>query len=158
MPRRPGRRPRARGDKTPPATALHDEVSGHSNVGATTWHQDIVALLEDADDTNQVTVWLAITEATIENGCLTSIAGSHREGPKVHCSNLATARAPQVPDKVMAGREGTPLPFGKADPQSELRDPQAWGDAGDAARDAVLSGRFTGRIFEDRRWNAAAVC
>ena len=56
----------------PPATALHDEVSGHSNVGATTWHQDIVALLEDADDTNQVTVWLAITEATIENGCLTS--------------------------------------------------------------------------------------
>ena len=192
----------------PPATALHDEVSGHSNVGATTWHQDIVALLEDADDTNQVTVWLAITEATIENGCLTSIAGSHREGPKVHCSNLAIAREPQVPDKVMAGREGTPLPVGKggvvlfhkmnvhralpnlsgglrwsmdlryhpvgqasgrpafpgfvarskANPQSELRDPQAWGDAWDAARDDVLSGRFTGRIFEDRRWNDAAVC
>ena len=46
----------------------------------------------------------------------------------------------------------------KADPQSELRDPQAWGDAWDTARDAVLSGRFTGRIFKDRRWNDAAVC
>ena len=46
----------------------------------------------------------------------------------------------------------------KAYPQSELRDPQAWGDAWEAARDDVLSGRFTGRIFEDRRWNDAAVC
>ena len=98
----------------PPATALHDEVSGHSNVGATTWHQDIVALLEDADDTNQVTVWLAITEATIENGCLTSIAGSHREGPKVHCSNLAIAREPQVPDKVMAGARARRFPSARA--------------------------------------------
>ena len=46
----------------------------------------------------------------------------------------------------------------KAYPQSELRDPQAWGDAWEAARDDVLAGRFTGRIFEDRRGNNAAVC
>lgn len=192
----------------PPAKGLHDAVAGHSNVGATTWHQDIVALFEEADDTHQITVWLAITEATIENGCLTSIPASHQEGPKVHCSNAAIAREPQVPDKVMGGREGTPLPVSKggavlfhkmnvhralpnlsdglrwsmdlryhptgqasgrpafpgfiarsaADPNQELRDPAAWAASWAAARQKILSGQHKGRLFEDTRWNDAAVC
>lgn len=94
----------------PPARNLTGTLKGHSNVGATTWHQDIVALLPEADDTQQLTVWVAITEATIDNGCLVSIPGSHREGPKVHCSNLAIASEPQVPGKLMEGREAVPLP------------------------------------------------
>lgn len=97
----------------PPEQLLHGDLAGHSNVGATTWHQDIVALLPEADDTEQLTVWLAITEANVGNGCLTSIPGSHREGPKVHCSNLAIASEPQVPDRVMEGRDAMPLPVGK---------------------------------------------
>lgn len=97
----------------PPEKSLHSELAGHSNVGATTWHQDIVALLPEADDTEQLTVWLAITEATVENGCLTSIPGSHREGPQVHCDNLAIASEPQVPDKVMQGRKAMALPVRK---------------------------------------------
>ena len=97
----------------PPEKLVHSEVKGHSNVGATTWHQDIVALLPEADDTQQLTVWLAITEATVENGCLASVPGSHREGPRVHCSNLAIASEPQVPDRVMEGREAVPLPVKK---------------------------------------------
>lgn len=97
----------------PPARRVDESLKGHSNVGATTWHQDIVALLPEADDTQQLTVWLAITEATVENGCLASVPGSHREGPKVHCSNLAIASEPQVPDEVMAGRDALPLPVGK---------------------------------------------
>lgn len=192
----------------PPQRRLSDDVAGHSNVGATTWHQDIVALLPEADETEQVTVWLAITEATLENGCLTSVAGSHREGPKVHCSNLALASEPQVPEKVMQERVGTPLPVkkggavlfhkmnvhralpnvsdhlrwsvdlrylptgqatgrpafpefvarSKQDPASELRDPKAWAKSWDDARDAILSGAYKGRIFEDKRWDDAAVC
>jgi len=97
----------------PPERLVHSEVKGHSNVGATTWHQDIVALLPEADETQQVTVWLAITKATVENGCLASVPGSHREGPKTHCSNLAIASEPQVPDKVMQGRKAVPLPVKK---------------------------------------------
>ncbi len=97
----------------PPARTVHSDLAGHSNVGATTWHQDIVALLPEADDTQQLTVWLAITEATVENGCLASVPGSHREGPKVHCSNLAIASEPQVPDKVMKDRAAVPLPVKK---------------------------------------------
>lgn len=97
----------------PPQRVLHGDLRDHSNVGATTWHQDIVALLPEADETRQLTVWLAVTEATVENGCLVSVPGSHQEGPKVHCSNLAIASEPQVPDKVMAGREAVPLPVKK---------------------------------------------
>jgi ectoine hydroxylase-related dioxygenase (phytanoyl-CoA dioxygenase family) len=97
----------------PPARSLHGNLASHSNVGATTWHQDIVALLPEADETQQITVWLAITEATLENGCLTSIPGSHAEGPKAHCSNLAIASEPQVPDKLMQGRNAKPLPVKK---------------------------------------------
>lgn len=97
----------------PPEQILHGDLKDHSNVGATTWHQDIVALLPEADETRQLTVWLAVTEATVENGCLVSVPGSHQEGPKVHCSSLAIASEPQVPDKVMAGREAVPLPVKK---------------------------------------------
>lgn len=94
----------------PPEARVHDALKGHSNVGATAWHQDIVALLPEADVTQQLTVWLAITEATIVNGCLVSVPGSHREGPKIHCVNLTLASEPQVPGKLMEGREAVPLP------------------------------------------------
>jgi len=97
----------------PPEKTVHHDLAGHANVGATTWHQDIVALLPEADDTQQLTVWLAITDANLQNGCLTSIPGSHREGPKAHCSNLKIASEPQVPDSVMQGREAVPLPVKK---------------------------------------------
>ncbi len=192
----------------PPAKTVHGDLKGHSNVGATTWHQDIVALLPEADDTRQLTVWLAITAATVENGCLVSVPGSHREGPKVHCSNLAIASEPQVPEKVMAGRDAVPLPVGKggavlfhkmnvhralpnlsddlrwsmdlryhptgeatgrpafpgfvarsrANPTTELQDPAAWAASWAQARNDILSGRYRGRLFEDTRWNDAAVC
>lgn len=192
----------------PPESKVEGELKEHSNVGATTWHQDIVALLPEADDTQQLTVWLAITDASIENGCLVSVPGSHREGPKPHCSELAIASEPQVPDKVMDGREARPLPVKKggavlfnkmnvhralpnlsdrlrwsidlryhpigqptgrpafpgfvarsrANPASELRDPVAWAKSWDDARENILSGRYTDRLFEDTRYNDAAVC
>ncbi|WP_425407350.1 phytanoyl-CoA dioxygenase family protein [Hwanghaeella sp.] len=97
----------------PPEKDLRSEVSGHSNIGATTWHQDIVALLPEADDTAQLTVWLAITEATIENGCLASIPGSHRDGGRVHCANAKLASEPHVPEHTLQGRDPVPLPVGK---------------------------------------------
>jgi phytanoyl-CoA hydroxylase len=35
-------------------------------------------------DAKVVTAWIALDEATVENGCLFVIPGSHREGPVVH--------------------------------------------------------------------------
>lgn len=97
----------------PPARTLKGQLAYHSNVGATTWYQDMVELHPEVDDTEQLTVRPAITEATVENGCLTSIPESHREGPKMHCSELAIAYEPQVPDSIVQDRYSKPLPVKK---------------------------------------------
>ncbi len=47
------------------------------------WHQDC-AYFNAAPGTTVVGVWIALDRATVENGCLHIIPGSHREGPRVH--------------------------------------------------------------------------
>ena len=68
----------------PPQKSIGSDNVAHSNVGLTTWHQDTVAVLPEADDTNQLTVWVAVTDANETNGCLVSIPGSHKEGAHRH--------------------------------------------------------------------------
>lgn len=53
----------------PPEKKLNeDEIRAH--IGGTDWHQDRAVALEEADDTRMITVWLAVSDATVENGCL----------------------------------------------------------------------------------------
>lgn len=47
------------------------------------WHQDH-AYWNLPLDAKVVTAWIALDEATIDNGCLFVIPGSHNEGPVVH--------------------------------------------------------------------------
>lgn len=94
----------------PPQRALAPSNAEHSNVGLTTWHQDIVAILPEADETEQLTVWIAVREANEETGCLVSVPGSHRNGPIVHCPGELLASEPHVPNAVMDGRAATVLP------------------------------------------------
>jgi hypothetical protein len=47
------------------------------------WHQDN-AFFNLAPETATVGVWIALDEATPENGCMHVISGSHREGPAPH--------------------------------------------------------------------------
>jgi phytanoyl-CoA hydroxylase len=47
------------------------------------WHQDH-AYWNLPLDSKVVTAWIALDAATVENGCLYVIPGSHREGPVVH--------------------------------------------------------------------------
>ena len=62
----------------PPSTDLHgDEIRAH--ITATDWHQDRAVGHAEADQTNMVTVWCAISDATVENGCLQVIPGAHRK-------------------------------------------------------------------------------
>ena len=51
----------------------------------TPWHQDNGAVLPEADETRTLTVWIPLTEATEENGCLQVQPGSHRLGLLDHC-------------------------------------------------------------------------
>jgi phytanoyl-CoA hydroxylase len=47
------------------------------------WHQDN-AYFNVPPDTAVVGVWIALDQATPENGCMYVIPGSHREGPVIH--------------------------------------------------------------------------
>ncbi|MDX1432085.1 MAG: phytanoyl-CoA dioxygenase family protein [Gammaproteobacteria bacterium] len=96
----------------PPQSSIGDKNQAHSNVGITTWHQDTVAVLPEADATEQLTVWVAVTGADLENGCLVSIPGSHREGSHPHEPGKI-AREPTVPDSIIDGRTGVALPVGR---------------------------------------------
>jgi phytanoyl-CoA hydroxylase len=87
----------------PPATTLRgDEVRAH--ITATDWHQDRAVALETADQTDMVTVWLAITDATVENGCLQVAPGKVNMLP--HCPKIQTAIADGFVDESRA----LPLP------------------------------------------------
>lgn len=87
----------------PPATDLHDtELRAH--VTTTDWHQDRAVAHETGDKTQMVTVWLAISDATVENGCLQVVPGKPRMYP--HCPQKQTAIAPGFLDEDQA----LPLP------------------------------------------------
>lgn len=89
----------------PPAAHLpHSEIRAH--ITRTDWHQDRAVTLEEADATRMVTCWCAVTDASVENGCLQVIPGSHRGAMMPHCPN------PQVgiPASMLEGREARPLP------------------------------------------------
>lgn len=76
----------------PPSPDLNkDEVRAH--ITSTAWHQDRGVTHEDGDKTNMVTVWIAITDATEENGCLQVIPGID-DGLLPHCPMTQTAIAP----------------------------------------------------------------
>ena len=68
----------------PPSRILTKEEN-RSHVSHTAWHQDRGVATVDADQTNMVTMWLAISEADEENGCLRVLPDT-KDGPLLdHC-------------------------------------------------------------------------
>ncbi|MCP4382147.1 MAG: phytanoyl-CoA dioxygenase family protein [Hyphomicrobiales bacterium] len=91
----------------PPAADLRgDEIRAH--ITATDWHQDRAVTLAEADGTRMVTAWVAVTDATVDNGCLRVIPGSHLGEMIQHCPS------PQVgiPTKFLDEEAARPLPIG----------------------------------------------
>ncbi len=87
----------------PPERKLREgEIRAH--VGGTDWHQDRAVALEEADQTRMVTVWLAVTDATVENGCLQVVPG--RADLLPHCPQRQTSIAKGFVDTDLA----VPLP------------------------------------------------
>lgn len=76
----------------------------------TPWHQDQAVTSPDADDNDMLTVWLAITDATLRNGCLLIVPGSHINGMALHCPLEQLTIPRQLLD-----REPIPLPVKAGD-------------------------------------------
>ncbi len=74
----------------PPESALNAAGQGNSNMARTGWHQDAAVVLENAEASPILTVWVAMTDATPEMGCMQAIPGSHRwAGLGKHCPGRA---------------------------------------------------------------------
>ncbi|MDP5217996.1 phytanoyl-CoA dioxygenase family protein [Ruegeria sp. 2205SS24-7] len=77
--------------KPPQREVPGDEARAH--IVSTAWHQDQGVTLEEADETDFVTVWIAVTDANVRNGCLQLIPNPPAE-MLPHCPQGQTAIAP----------------------------------------------------------------
>ncbi len=87
-----------------------DDNASNGLVGAVSWHQDSGVLLPEGDDSNILTIWIPLTDATIENGCLQVIPRSHATGEVfVHCPGGPGGLA--IPDQLLEFGQPTPIPM-----------------------------------------------
>jgi phytanoyl-CoA hydroxylase len=94
----------------PPERLLPAEFRS-SLIGQTDWHQDQGVALPEIDETEMLTVWLPITDATEENGCLCVVPRSHTRGLVTHCPGRTEGRKGlHIPDSIR-GESYTPVPI-----------------------------------------------
>jgi phytanoyl-CoA hydroxylase len=90
-----------------PSGLLRSESSDGLNAKIP-WHQDNGVILPEADVATILTVWLPLTDATVENGCLQVIPRSHRGDLEPHCPG---PRGAEIPAKLIAEERALPLPM-----------------------------------------------
>ena len=93
-----------------PIWKLTEEISDLT--GTVHCHQDQSGTLPEADDSNIVTVWLAINDATVANGCLKLVSGSNHRGLLQHVRIIKSGKhaGTAVPDEVLDREEIIPIP------------------------------------------------
>jgi hypothetical protein len=74
------------------------------------WHQDQGVATVEQDEVPVLTVWLPVTDATEENGCLCVVPGSHIDGLATHCPGTGPDGGVQIPQKLIS-REAIPVPL-----------------------------------------------
>ncbi len=63
----------------------------HQDASVVPWHQDLGYLEADAEETFMVNFWIPLVDATVENGCMEVIAGSHRAPLIDHAAGMGPA-------------------------------------------------------------------
>ena len=152
-----------------------------------------------------LTVWVAMTDAPMEAGCLIVAPGSHKPGQlTMHCpgNNVGVAAENYIPSDLVDSKETVALPVSKGSvvvlskwtehaaldniserlrwsfdlryqvtgqpsgrpafpgivlrsrdhPSTEVTDPLTYQRGWDQAREAILTGSYSGPIFEQERW------
>jgi phytanoyl-CoA hydroxylase len=82
--------------------------STHGLVTKIPWHQDNGVVLPEADAATILTVWLPLNEATVDNGCLQVIPGSHRGALEPHCP---TPSGLSIPKRLLPEERAMPCPL-----------------------------------------------
>lgn len=84
-------------------------------VRATMWHQDNGVVNSIADQTDMLTVWISVTNASVESGCLQIIPGSHREKLITHCPPTSELGQTSIPDSLLRLDRAVPIPTSRGD-------------------------------------------
>jgi phytanoyl-CoA hydroxylase len=85
----------------PPEHLTPKDADGRVQLGKTPVHQDNGVVLPEADNTEMLTVWFPLWDATVENGCLVVWPGSHRQGLFDHCPSPGGLK---IPGKLLDGK------------------------------------------------------
>jgi hypothetical protein len=94
--------------KTPDHLTPRDRATGRLLVPNASWHQDNGVVVPEADDTEILTVWFPLSDATVHNGCLQLVPRSHRDGVLQHCP---TDGILQIPAKLFERDAAIPVPI-----------------------------------------------
>lgn len=94
--------------KPPEHLTPRDPKTGQIQLGATPWHQDNGVVTEDADETEIITVWFPLIDATEEMGCLVVVPRSHRQGLLAHCPGGGGLH---IPEQLFDPNQGLALPM-----------------------------------------------
>jgi phytanoyl-CoA hydroxylase len=97
----------------PPEQYVAKDEFGRAKLGATSWHQDNGVVLPVADESNILTVWFSLTDATEEQGCLQLVPGSHKEGLLTHCPGGPGGI--EIPEHVLDRVRAIPVPTKRGD-------------------------------------------
>ena len=91
-------------------SALAPEIAGKGDTHIVPWHQDMGVTWAEADPHFILTVWVAMVDANLENGCMEVMPGVFRHGYREHqAEGGTTIRAdllPDVPPRPVPVRKG----------------------------------------------------
>ena len=102
----------------PPQRLIPPEAANDANYARTLWHQDEAVVHEGARGANILTVWIAVTDATVKNGCMFCLPGSHLDpddprrpdfGLKTHCPGKKLVAEIYIPEQLVPGNLQIPL-------------------------------------------------
>lgn len=85
--------------------------SGHPLAKFTPWHQDASVVVEEADATEIITVWVPVTEATRENGCMQVVPNNHHDGLYEHCPAVPGVSAKYLSPRYFDADRAVALPM-----------------------------------------------
>lgn len=91
-----------------PPAAISSEGAGFYNVP---WHQDMAVTWKEADHSNIVTCWVALVDATEENGCMQVLPGVWKRGYLEHQGGAGGAQV--KPEALPADVAPRPVPVRK---------------------------------------------
>ena len=105
----------------PPERLLPEAAANDANIARTLWHQDEAVVHEGALGVPILTVWVAVTRAAPESGCMYCVPGSHRAGRRTgpdfglrtHCPGKQLVGEIYIPEQDIPQADLVPL---EADP------------------------------------------